>query len=159
MGRAERLSSKTMYRNTYIKVLTVVAVWTIASAAMPAGPDLKEIMQGLRDDVVGITDGLLIDDFPSVIESAGRIASHARIADEQIQLVAAELGPEMATFKQFDILVHNLALSIAAAAKEGDRDKAIADYQSMLTSCLACHAAYRDRIGAVLGEQTATDIP
>jgi len=117
---------------------------------MAAEPNLKLIMQGLRDDVVEITDGLLTDDFTRVAQGAVRIANHPRIPAAQIQLVAAELGTEMAAFKQIDTLVHELSLSIAAAAEEKDRARAIADYQRMLSGCFACHAAYKDRVGTVL---------
>jgi cytochrome c556 len=131
----------------------VVAILSALSAmATAAEPDLKGIMQGLRDDVVAIADGLLIDDLKSVADGATRIANHARIPAEQVQLVAAELGSEMATFKQFDVSVHDLSLSIAAAAEKGDREGAIADYQSMMSGCLACHAAYKERVAAVLNE-------
>jgi hypothetical protein len=93
----------------------VLLISIIALSATAAEPNLKEIMQGLRDDVVEITDGLLTDDFTKVATS-----------------------------------VHDLSLSIAAAADEKDRNKAIADYQRMLRGCFACHAAYKDRVGAVL---------
>jgi cytochrome c551/c552 len=56
----------------------------------------------------------------------------------------------MATFKQFDNSVHELSLSIAAAAEEKDRNKAIALYQRMLSGCFVCHAAYKDRVATVL---------
>ena len=101
----------------------------IASSATAADRELKEIMQGLRDDVVEITDGVLTDDFTKVADAALRIANHARIPPDQIQLVAAELGTEMAAFKQIDTSVRDLSLSIAAAAEEQDGDRAIADYQ------------------------------
>lgn len=137
---------------------SVVAILSALSAmATAAEPNLKGIMQGLRDDVVAIADGLLVDDLKSVADGAIRIANHAQIPAEQIQLVAAELGPEMATFKQFDISVHDLSLSIAAAAEKGYRDRAIADYQTMMTGCLACHAAYRERVAAVLSESGKSD--
>jgi hypothetical protein len=128
----------------------IFSISMIALTATAAEPNLKVIMQGLRDDVVEITDGLLTDDFTRVVHGAVRIANHARIPDDQIQRVAAELGTEMAAFKQFDTSVHDLSLSIAAAAEEKDRDRAIADYQRMLGGCFACHAAYRDRVGGVL---------
>jgi cytochrome c551/c552 len=56
----------------------------------------------------------------------------------------------MAAFKQIDTSVHELSLSIAAAAEDKDRARAIADYQRMLSGCLACHVAYKDRVGTVL---------
>jgi hypothetical protein len=139
-----------MYTNTYRYFLIIILISTIALSATAADTDLKEIMQGLRDDVVEITDGLLTDDFTRVAHAALRIANHARIPPDQIQLVAAELGTEMAAFKQIDTSVHDLSLSIAAAAEEQNGDRAFADYQRMLTSCLACHATYKDRVGTVL---------
>ena len=79
-------------------------------SATAADTDLKEIMQGLRDDVVEITDGLLTDDFTEVAQVAVRVANHARIPSDQIQLVAEELGTEMAAFKQIDTSVYDLSL-------------------------------------------------
>ena len=137
-------------RYSFYAVIAILSALSVMATA--AEPNLKGIMQGLRDDVVAITDGLLIDDLKSVADGATRIANHERIPAEQVQLVAAELGSEMATFKQFDVSVHNLSLSIAAAAEKGDRDRAIADYQSMMSGCLACHAAYKERVATVLSE-------
>jgi hypothetical protein len=145
-----QLSGNSMNAKTCCNLLMFFSISTIALSATAAEPNLKVIMQGLRDDVAEIADGLLTDDFTKVAHGAVRIANHARIPDEQVQLVAAELGTEMATFKQFDKSVHDLSLSIAAAAEEKDRNKAIAVYQRMLTGCFACHAAYKDRVGAVL---------
>jgi hypothetical protein len=119
-------------------------------SATSAEPDLKGIMQGLRDDVVALVDGLLTDDLENVARAAKRIASHPMIPAEQVQLVAAELGQEMPTFKQFDTSVHDLSLSIAAAAEAQDRERVILDYQNMLANCLACHAAYKERVATVL---------
>ncbi len=139
-----------MYIKTYSYLLMVFLISIIAMSATAAEPNLKLIMQGLRDDVVEITDGLLTDDFARVAQGAVRIANHPRIPPDQIQLVAAELGTEMAAFKQIDTSVHELSLSIAAAAEAKDRARAIADYQRMLSGCLACHVAYKDRVGTVL---------
>lgn len=123
------------------------AAWSVMSAE----PDLKGIMQGLRDDVSAITDGLLTDDFDKVAVGAGNIASHPKIPAAQVQLVAAELGAEMATFKGFDTAVHDLSLSIAAAAAESDGALAFRQFQQMLSNCMACHTAYKDRVASVLG--------
>jgi cytochrome c556 len=107
-------------------------------------------MQSLRNDSVLILDGLLVDEFDSVVAAARRIAEHPRIPASQIALVAAELGEEMPSFKQLDTLVHDLAVSIESAANDKDGIRAAADYQQMLGGCLACHAKYRQRVAAVL---------
>mgnify|MGYP002064469261 CR=1 FL=1 len=67
------------------------------------------------------------------------------------QLVAEALGAEMPVFKQLDLLVHDLALEVHAAAKAEDRSAAIEGYQRMIEGCFACHEAYKDRVAAALG--------
>jgi len=131
-------------------LLIVLPMLAVALPTAAADPSLKQIMQGLRDDLFEIADGLLVDDFDKVADGAAGIAGHAQIPPEQIQLVAGELGAEMSTFKQFDNLVHDLSLAIAAAAEERDRDRAIENFQRMLDGCMACHAAYRERVSAAL---------
>ena len=116
-------------------------------------PTLKAIMQGLRDSLVEITDGLLTDDFEQVAQGALAIAEHPRIPAAQAQLVAEELGAEMAVFKRLDTLVHDLSLEIETAAIALDRDAALSNYQRMLDSCVACHVAYKERVAAVLSAQ------
>lgn len=131
-------------------------LFAIALLLMPAivltdeSTTLQEIMQGLRDNLVEISDGLLTDDYALVARGATAIAEHPPIPSEQVQLVAKALGPEMPAFKQFDVRVHKLSLDISAAADAGDRAAAISGFQQMIEGCFACHAAYKDRVAAVL---------
>jgi len=111
---------------------------------------LKEIMRGLRNNLVEISDGLMMDDFEQVARGAVAIAEHPRIPATQVQLVAQELGSEMAAFKQLDTRVHELSLEISAAARALDRNAAISGYQRMIEGCFACHDAYKERIAIVL---------
>jgi hypothetical protein len=111
---------------------------------------LKEIMQGLRNNVVDISDGLLTDDFGLVARGAIAIAEHPRIPANQVQLVAQELGPEMPAFKALDTTVHDLSLEINAAAESRDSNAAVKAYQKMIEGCFACHATYKDRVANVL---------
>lgn len=129
--------------------LCVAATVAVAQQA-PATTSLKTIMQGLRDNTVSIIDAMLVDDFTAVAEAAAGVADHPKIPPQQVSLVAAELGAEMAAFKQFDTLVHDLSLSLQEAAKEGDRARVQQNFQDMIAGCLGCHAAYRQRVMAVL---------
>ena len=133
-----------------LHLLIAVLFSMTAHADTDSDTDLKKIMQDLQSDSALVVEGLLIDDFASVADAAARIANHPRIPPEQVALVAAELGAQMPTFKQLDTLVHNLALSIGAAAQEGDSASIAANYKSMLDGCLACHASYRQRVSEVL---------
>lgn len=129
--------------------LALIVAPTIALTGEPT--TLKEIMQGLRDDLVDISDGLLRDDFEQVARGAIAIAEHPRIPAAQVQLVAQELGSEMAAFKQLDTRVHDLSLEINTAAKTLNRGAAVSAYQRMVEGCFACHDAYKARVSGVLG--------
>jgi cytochrome c556 len=144
-----------MHTGILTKALGVLLVplTALAVAAEPAQePNLKEIMQSLRDNVFIIADGMFIDDMDLVARGAAGIAHHPSIPGEQVQRVAAELGPEMPAFKQFDIRVHDLSLSIIAAAKSQDRERISADFQQLINGCLACHTSYKDRVANVLND-------
>jgi len=140
-----------MLTKSYSYIFGFITVFAAMSGFTADGATLKEIMRGLQANTDHIVEGLLIDDFDKVAGAADRIADHPQIPPEQVKLVAAELAAEMPTFKQFDTLVHDLSLAIAAAAREGDRDRAISNYHQMLDGCFACHAAYKNRVAAVLG--------
>jgi len=136
------------------KILTGVTAMLIAFMPLVAATGdavtLKGIMQGLRDNLVSISDGLLTDDFELVATGATAIASHPQIPAKQVQLVAAELGSEMPVFKQIDTLVHDLALEIKAAAISLDHDAAASAYQRMIEGCFACHRTFKERVTTAL---------
>lgn len=141
-----------MMRTNLPGIASVIFLLVPAIALTGDTTSLKEIMQGLRNNVVDISDGLLTDDFELVARGAFAIAEHPRIPAAQVQLVAQELGPEMPAFKALDTVVHDLSLEISAAAGARDRAAAITAYQRMLDGCFACHAAYKDRVAVVLKE-------
>lgn len=144
-----------MMKKQLLCLVMALLLSTIAFADSDTGSDLKQIMQALRDDSVLILNGLLIADLDAVAHAAARIADHPKIPATQITLVAAELGEEMAAFKQYDTLVHDLSLAIRSAALEKNRNRAIADYQQMINACLACHYSYRQRVADVLSAEAA----
>jgi hypothetical protein len=134
-------------------LLAGIAAVALPVTAVTGETTLKEIMQELRRDFLEVSDGFLLDDFDRVAEGALAIAEHPRIPPEQVERVAAELGPEMPVFKNFDVQVHELSLEIYKAAKDGDRAAAIAAYQGMVAACFDCHAAYRERVAAALAQE------
>ena len=128
--------------------LMLVLVPTIALTSEPT--TLQKIMQGLRENLIEISDGLLVDDFEKISRGAIGIAEHPQIPAAQKQLVAKELGAEMASFKQLDTRVHDLSLEIHAAAKALDREAATSGFQQLIEGCFACHDKYEERIAAIL---------
>jgi hypothetical protein len=135
-----------------VVLLAGLAVIVLPMTALTNEITLKSIMQELRLYFFNVSDGFLLDDFDKVAEGALAIAEHPRIPPEQVQLVADELGAEMPVFKNFDVQVHELSLEMYKAAKERDRDAAVAAYQGMVTACFDCHSAYRERVAAILSD-------
>jgi hypothetical protein len=133
-----------------IAALTVVA---LPVTGLAGDTTLKAIMQEMRLNFLDISDGFLLDDFDKIAEGALAIAEHPRIPPDQIERVATELGAEMPVFKNFDVQVHELSLEIYKAAREQDRAAAVTAYQGMVAACFDCHAAYRERVAAVLSEK------
>lgn len=142
-----------MPKNPWL-VFTGLAVALLPAAALAAEPmTLKAIMTELRQNFLDVSDGFLLDDFDKIAEGALAIAEHPRIPASQAQRVADELGAEMAVFKNFDVQVHELSLEIYKAAKEGDQVAARSAYLGMISACIDCHTAYRERVGAALNEK------
>lgn len=139
-----------MIRRKPLHIISLLIFAMSAIVATADEPSLKEIMQDLRDNLVEITDGLLVDDFDRVAQGATGVAQHEPIAAPQAKQIAGALGPEMPAFKQFDEQVHGLSLAIASAASDQDRDAVIVSYRRMVDGCLACHAAFKERVAAVL---------
>lgn len=145
-----------MNRNRLIRATALLLALVPTLAMTDDAPSLKEIMQGLRNNLFAISDGLLTDDLEQVIQGATSIADHPKIAPAQVQLVASALGSEMAAFKQLDILVHDLSLEISASAEKSDRDAAISSYQRMIQGCFDCHRTYKERVAAALSPEPGT---
>lgn len=139
-----------MLKKPFIPAVALVVLFLPAAALTDDTVTLKTIMQGLRNNLVEISDGLLLDDFEKVSRGASAIAAHPPIPGAQVQLVVAELGQEMATFKQMDTLVHDLSVEIDAAARALDHGAASSAYQRMVNGCFACHRSYKDRVAAAL---------
>ena len=135
-----------------VRLLASLSIILLPASAITGETTLKLIMQELRQNFVDVSDGFLLDDFDKVAEGALAIAEHQRIPAEQVRLVADELGAEMPEFKNYDVQVHELSHEMYKAAKERDRDAAVAAYQGMVAACFDCHSAFRERVAAVLGK-------
>jgi hypothetical protein len=146
-----------MSTKQYLGLIFVLFLSLSARADSNTSTDLKTIMQGLRNDTSMVFDGLLIDDYDAIASATAKIADHPEIPPEQVTLISAELGTEMAAFKQFDTLVHDLSLAIQSAALENDRSRAITVYQQMTSACLACHASFRQRLATVLNPASESE--
>lgn len=142
-----------MPRHTWITLASLAVVLLPPQMLAGEPANLKAIMTELRQSFLDVSDGFLLDDFAKVAEGALAIAEHPRIPPSDAQRIADELGAEMPVFTNFDVQVHELSLEMYEGARDGDRVAALEAYQDMVAACIACHTAYRERVGAVLNEE------
>ncbi len=139
-----------MNRKRLIRAASLMLALVPMVAMTDDATSLNEIMQGLRDNLIEISDGLLTDDFELIAKGATSISKQPKIPAAEVQLVAQELGPEMAEYKRLDTVVHDLSIDIGIAAKALDRDAVNSSYQRMIEGCFNCHRKYEERVAAVL---------
>ncbi|MDX8387058.1 MAG: hypothetical protein R8M46_00795 [Ghiorsea sp.] len=114
------------------------------------GASLKVIMQHLKKDYDLLTQAMLDSDFDGAAEAAHAIAYHDKAPMAQKKRLKQAFGKEMKGFKQTDMKVHALALSIEEAAKSKDMKLLVQRQSKMLGSCMACHSTYRERAIKIL---------
>jgi hypothetical protein len=139
-----------MNRKRLVRAASLMLALVPMVAMTDDATSLNEIMQGLRDNLIEISDGLLTDDFELIAKGATSISKQPKIPAAEVQLVAQELGPEMAEYKRLDTVVHDLSIDIGIAAKALDRDAVNSSYQRMIEGCFNCHRKYEERVAAVL---------
>jgi len=139
-----------MNSRQWIASVSMLVVALGGSAAVADVPSLKDIMQGLRDSLVVMTDGLLLGEADTVARAASEISGHAPISERERSIIIETLGSEMPGFAQLDERVHALSISIGEAAARGELGRAEQEFQQMIATCLACHTAYKDRVSEAL---------
>lgn len=121
------------------------------SALMPQNLPLKEIMQGLEEDLAELAHGLWIEDPAVVSAAAHRIAEHPRVPPEQMGAIQSALSTEFSAFVAMDQLVHDAAVALAAAADSVRPTPVLfATYMDIQEGCMSCHETFRDRVAKAL---------
>ena len=121
------------------------------NSMLPAsGTSLKAIMQQLDRDYNKLTYAILLADFDSAAEAANGVANHDKAPMAQKKKLKQALGEKMKGFKQADMKVHALAMSIKKAAKAKDMQTLIQRHSQMLGACMSCHSTYRSKALQIL---------
>ena len=114
--------------------------------------DLKVIMNGLLDDTKLLTEGIFLEDFSKIKLASNNIANHPKPSSATLNKVKSNLAEEMATFKGFDMQVHNASQEIAKLAPSKDMVKMVSLYHKIIDGCQSCHNQYKSRISNVLSK-------
>lgn len=122
------------------------------------GPTLQQVMVELDRNLQAATGAISREDWAGVVQLAPHIAAHDEPDPAELRRILAWLGTEVPAFKQHDLVVHEAAEAMGAAAARADGEAVIAAFARVQSGCLACHQAYRARFVAHFrGEDNAAD--
>jgi len=107
---------------------------------------LRPIMQQLGIEMGRLTAALWLEDYALMTASAGAIADHAHIAEEELARVQRTLGADMEAFETIDREVHESAVTLHDAARARDLDAIVRQLGEVQRGCVACHTRFRDRL-------------
>lgn len=128
--------------------LAAIMVFGLA-VSPPAGAEeshFRGMMQELGRQMGRLTEGIMADDMVLVASSAISIAEHPKPPMSERIRIVSELGTDATAFRAIDRDVHDTAMAIHTAAKEGDRMVVTKKFHNLVNSCLACHNRFRDRL-------------
>ena len=107
---------------------------------------LRPIMQQLGTEMGRLTAALWLEDYAAMTASAGAIADHAHISDEELARIQRTLGADMAAFETIDHEVHEAALKLHDAARARDLDSIVQRLGDVQRGCVSCHSRFRERL-------------
>lgn len=124
--------------------LLAAGLLTPAIAADPPAPmALTKIMQDLGTDMQGITQGMLLEDWPTVAKLATQVSAHPEPPLLEKVRILTFIGTDAGRFRGYDQQAHDAALLLAQAAQRRDGTAAIAEFAKVQTACLGCHQNFR----------------
>jgi hypothetical protein len=100
--------------------------------------------QNMRDHLAAVQEivaALAADDMSTVVKAARRIG----YSDSMAQM-CQHMGAGAPGFTDMALTFHRTADTIADAAERGDRKAATAALAATLSTCVSCHAAYRQEV-------------
>jgi hypothetical protein len=109
---------------------------------------LRAVMDGLRTDMIHLSEGLWTGSFDRVARSAEAVADHPPVSPAERQRVHAALGEDFPTFVAADRHVHDMALRLREAAEREDTVAVLNSLSDLQKGCIACHTSFRERLAA-----------
>lgn len=111
---------------------------------------LKTVMQGLLKDTQALTAAMLNEDYLLIEAQAKKIAQHPKPSMAIRMKIVKVMGADMANFKANDVVVHQGAVDIMTHAKQKNINGVSESFKQMISGCLSCHVAFKNRVSAVL---------
>ncbi|MDG4867822.1 cytochrome c [Guyparkeria sp. 1SP6A2] len=106
--------------------------------------EFHETMEELGEHTQRIVSAINHENWEWVAREAEAIAEHPRPPKEERQRIMAFAAERKAEFQEYDHEVHAAAAELSDIAAEGDGREVINAFARLQTTCLDCHANFRD---------------
>lgn len=143
MRFAQNLLSNSRGYTTWTWLIVLGCAWVPATSLAAEPLALQGIMKDMGRNMQVVVDGLSREDYTMVEKAALSIAVHPQPPLGEKMRVMGFVGSNAPRFKAFDGETHDNAMALAKASKSGNGEAAIAAFQKIQSSCLACHQAFR----------------
>lgn len=143
MRFARKLVSNHHGYATWTWLIVLGCAWVPATSLAAEPLALQGIMKDMGRNMQVVVDGLSREDYAMVEKAALAIAVHPQPPFGEKMRVMGFVGSNAPRFKAFDGETHGNAMALAKASKSGNGEAAIAAFQKIQLSCLACHQAFR----------------
>lgn len=107
---------------------------------------LKQVMQGLGEDMNHLNTAIFNEDYPAIVQLAGRIADHPKPSAAERRQILGTLGADAGRFRGHDHQVHEDGAAMAVAAQAHDMTGVLRYQGRIMQGCVACHAEFRSRL-------------
>jgi cytochrome c556 len=137
---------------------------TATAPAAPGGPSASETLDQLderapvpllpmmanhqkaemRDHLAAVQEivaALATEDYPGIEQAAARIGS-----SEQTGQMCTHMGAAASDFTEQALAFHRTADGIAAAARDRDRTRVLAELGTTMRACTSCHATWKQQV-------------
>lgn len=142
-GLPDAVAPAATCRTIWAWLIALGCAWAPFTSLAAEPLALQRIMKDMGRNMQVVVDGLSREDYAVVEKAARAIADHPQPPlGEKIRILSF-VGDNTARFKAFDGETHDTAMALAHASKSGNGEAAIATFQKLQASCLACHQAFR----------------
>jgi cytochrome c556 len=106
--------------------------------------EFHEMMEELGENTQRIVQAINHEDWAWAAREARMIADHSRPPAEERARLKAFTADRHAKFAKYDKAVHETAAELAKVAEQGEGREVINAFARLQSSCLDCHASFRD---------------
>lgn len=143
MGFVRNMATSRRSQAIWAWLIALGGAWTPVTGLAAEPLALQRAMKDMGRNMQVIVDGLSREDYAVVEKAARAIADHPQPPLGEKLRILSFVGGDKARFKAFDDETHDIAIALAKASKIGNGEEAIAAFQKLQSSCLACHQAFR----------------